>query len=80
MGEFARLVRDGRDALLSSVQRSKYAEVLESRLKARNLKKVSALGLDFHVWDLLGLGHLRAEQTPSGVMLQANGLERSRRS
>jgi len=53
-GEFMRSYRKGRQAILSAIRKSKYQQILQNDLEARNMKKTVQLGMAYHIPDIIG--------------------------
>ncbi|CAK9140609.1 unnamed protein product [Ilex paraguariensis] len=59
----------GRKELLSFLSRRKYKEMMLATLEKKRLR-LSSLDMRFHLRDLIGSGHLRTAQTPSGLVVR----------
>ncbi|KAK1428413.1 hypothetical protein QVD17_17246 [Tagetes erecta] len=70
IGSVLKGLTQGRKELLSLLNRKKYKEMMLSILEKKRLR-LSPLDIRFHLRDLLGSGHLKAIQTPSGLVIRA---------
>ncbi|PKU60213.1 serine/threonine kinase 19 [Dendrobium catenatum] len=61
----------GRKELLSFLNRRKYKEMLLAPLEKKRLR-LSPLDMRFHLRDLIGSGHLKVLQTPSGMLVRVS--------
>ncbi|KAL0419753.1 UNVERIFIED_CONTAM: hypothetical protein Sradi_1388800 [Sesamum radiatum] len=59
----------GRKELLSFLSRRKYKEMMMATLEKKRLR-LSPLDMRFHLRDLIGSGHLKTVQTPSGLIVR----------
>ncbi|PIN15699.1 Non-specific serine/threonine protein kinase [Handroanthus impetiginosus] len=59
----------GRKELLSFLNRRKYKEMMLAPLEKKRLR-LSPLDMRFHLRDLIGSGHLKTIQTPSGLIVR----------
>ncbi|KAE9460640.1 hypothetical protein C3L33_07397, partial [Rhododendron williamsianum] len=59
----------GRKELLSFLNRRKYKEMMLASLEKKNLR-LSPLDMRFHLRDLIGSGHLKTIETPSGLVVR----------
>ncbi|XP_058094576.1 uncharacterized protein LOC131240394 isoform X2 [Magnolia sinica] len=61
----------GRKELLSLLNRRKYKEMLMAPLEKKHLR-LSPLDMRFHLRDLIGSGHLKTIQTPTGLAIRVS--------
>lgn len=59
----------GRKELLSLLSRRKYKEMMLALLEQKRLR-YSPLDMRFHIRDLIGSGHLKTVQSPSGIVVR----------
>ena len=71
-GVFMKDLRKGRDTLLKMLKRAKFKEVLQHDLLNRKLKG-SALGMRFHIADVVGMGAAERIKTTSGDLIRWSG-------
>ncbi|KAG8389198.1 hypothetical protein BUALT_Bualt02G0204000 [Buddleja alternifolia] len=69
IGSVLKGLSQGRKELLSFLNRRKYKEILLAPLERKRLR-LSPLDMRFHLRDLIGSGHLKTVQTPSGLMVR----------
>ncbi|PKA60602.1 serine/threonine kinase 19 [Apostasia shenzhenica] len=69
IGSVLKGLSQGRKELLSYLNRRKYKEMLLAPLEKKRLR-LSALDMRFHLRDLIGSGHLKVMQTPSGMLVR----------
>ncbi|KAH9608865.1 hypothetical protein KSS87_002354 [Heliosperma pusillum] len=70
IGSILKGLSQGRKELLSFLNRRKYKEMMLAPLEKKRLR-FSPLDVRFHLRDLIGSGHLRTVQTPSGLLVRA---------
>ncbi|KAI3682646.1 hypothetical protein L1987_82765 [Smallanthus sonchifolius] len=70
IGSVLKGLTQGRKELLSLLNRKKYKEMMLAMLEKKRLR-LSPLDVRFHLRDLLGSGHLKTIQTPSGLVIRA---------
>ncbi|KAK9704816.1 hypothetical protein RND81_07G013100 [Saponaria officinalis] len=70
IGSILKGLSQGRKELLSFLNRRKYKEMMLAPLEKKRLR-FSPLDMRFHLRDLIGSGHLRTVQTPSGLLVRA---------
>ncbi|KAI3829767.1 hypothetical protein L1987_03895 [Smallanthus sonchifolius] len=70
IGSVLKALTQGRKELLSLLNRKKYKEMMLAILEKKRLR-LSPLDVRFHLRDLLGSGHLKTIQTPSGLVIRA---------
>ena len=63
------MIIQGRKELLSLLNRRKYKEMMLALLEKKRLQ-FSPLDMRFHLRDLIGSGHLRTFQTPTGIVVR----------
>ncbi|XP_044967178.1 serine/threonine-protein kinase 19 homolog isoform X3 [Hordeum vulgare subsp. vulgare] len=61
----------GRKEVLSLLNRRKYKEMLLSSLEKTRLR-LSPLDVRFHLRDLIGSGHIKTVQTPTGLLVRVS--------
>lgn len=71
IGAVLKGLSQGRKELLSFLNRRKYKEMLLAALEKRSLR-FSMLDMRFHLRDLIGSGHLKTAQTPSGLVVRVS--------
>ncbi|XP_052185159.1 uncharacterized protein LOC127796798 isoform X2 [Diospyros lotus] len=69
IGSVLKGLSQGRKELLSFLNRRKYKEMMLSALEKKRLR-LSPLDMRFHLRDLIGSGHLKTFQTPSGLVVR----------
>ncbi|XP_028084962.1 serine/threonine-protein kinase 19 isoform X2 [Camellia sinensis] len=69
IGSVLKGLSQGRKELLSFLNRRKYKEMMLALLEKKRLR-LSPLDMRFHLRDLIGSGHLKTLQTPSGVVVR----------
>uniref|UniRef100_A0A7C8ZSC2 Uncharacterized protein n=1 Tax=Opuntia streptacantha TaxID=393608 RepID=A0A7C8ZSC2_OPUST len=69
IGSILKGLSQGRKELLSFLNRRKYKEMMLASLEKRRLR-FSPLDMRFHLRDLIGSGHLRTVQTPTGLVVR----------
>ncbi|KAJ0960661.1 hypothetical protein J5N97_001450 [Dioscorea zingiberensis] len=71
IGSVLKGLSQGRKELLSFLNRRKYKEMLLTPLEKKQLR-LSPLDMRFHLRDLIGSGHLRTLQTPTGLLVRVS--------
>lgn len=71
IGSILKGLSQGRKELLSLLNRRKYKEMLLAALEKKCLR-LSPLDMRFHLRDLIGSGHLRTVQTPTGILVRVS--------
>ncbi|KAI3449787.1 hypothetical protein Pfo_006452 [Paulownia fortunei] len=69
IGSVLKGLSQGRKELLSFLNRRKYKEMMLVSLEKKRLR-LSPLDMRFHLRDLIGSGHLKTVQTPSGLIIR----------
>ncbi|CAO2826603.1 unnamed protein product [Amaranthus hypochondriacus] len=69
VGPILKGISKGRKELLSLLNRRKYKEMMLASLEKKRLQ-FSPLDMRFHLRDLIGSGHLRTFQTPTGIVVR----------
>ncbi|KAI4331533.1 hypothetical protein MLD38_029718 [Melastoma candidum] len=69
VGSLLKGLNQGRKELLSLLSRRKYKEMLLAALEKKRLH-LSLLDMRFHLRDLIGSGHLKTVNTPSGLLVR----------
>ncbi|XP_023227832.1 serine/threonine-protein kinase 19-like [Centruroides sculpturatus] len=69
-GEFIKSHTSGRKAILRSIQQTKYKEILQSELEQRKLTKAAKLGMEYHIYDIIGADMVKCIDTTSGKLLR----------
>ncbi|KAL5990562.1 hypothetical protein ACLOJK_011464 [Asimina triloba] len=69
IGSVLKGLSQGRKELVSLLNRRKYKEMLMAPLETKRLR-LSPLDMRFHLRDLIGSGHLKTRQTPTGLVVQ----------
>jgi len=69
-GEFMKSYIKGRQAIISAVKKSKYQQILQNELEARNMKKTVQLGVAYHIHDIIGADLVSCVSTSSGPLLR----------
>ncbi|KAF5937515.1 hypothetical protein HYC85_025021 [Camellia sinensis] len=69
IGSVLKGLSQGRKELLSFLNRRKYKEMMLALLEKKRLR-LSPLDMRFHLRDLIGSGHLKTLQTPSGLVVR----------
>jgi len=60
----------GRKAILTTVNKCKYHEILQEELMLRKLPRVARLGIVYHVHDIIGADLVECEKTAIGIVLR----------
>uniref|UniRef100_A0A5B7BJP5 Putative serine/threonine-protein kinase 19 isoform X1 n=1 Tax=Davidia involucrata TaxID=16924 RepID=A0A5B7BJP5_DAVIN len=71
IGSVLKGLSQGRKELLSFLNRRKYKEMMLAPLEMKRLR-FSPLDMRFHLRDLIGSGHLKTTQTPSGLIVRVS--------
>ncbi|MCI24029.1 serine/threonine-protein kinase 19, partial [Trifolium medium] len=61
----------GRKEIISLLSRRQYKEMMLAVLEKKRLR-MSPLDIRFHLRDLIGSGHLRSDQTPTGIVIRVS--------
>ncbi|CAI9776670.1 unnamed protein product [Fraxinus pennsylvanica] len=69
IGSVLKGLSQGRKEVLSFLNRRKYKEMMLTPLEKKRLR-FSPLDMRFHLRDLIGSGHLKTVQTPSGLIVR----------
>ncbi|ONK55126.1 uncharacterized protein A4U43_UnF7310 [Asparagus officinalis] len=69
IGSILKGLSQGRKELLSFLSRRKYREMHLAALEKKRLR-LSPLDMRFHLRDLIGSGHLKTVQTPTGILVR----------
>ncbi|KAH6754982.1 Serine/Threonine-kinase [Perilla frutescens var. hirtella] len=69
IGSVLKGLSQGRKELLSLLSRKKYKEMMMTSLETKRMR-FSPLDMRFHLRDLIGSGHLKTIQTPSGLIVR----------
>lgn len=69
IGSLLKGLSQGRKELLSFLNRRRYKEMMMASLEKKRLR-LSPLDMRFHLRDLIGSGHLKTAQTPSGLVVR----------
>ncbi|KAL0459391.1 UNVERIFIED_CONTAM: hypothetical protein Slati_0566300, partial [Sesamum latifolium] len=69
IGSVLKGLSQGRKELLSFLSRRKYKEMMIATLEKKRLR-LSPLDMRFHLRDLIGSGHLKTVETPSGLIVR----------
>ncbi|XP_073144590.1 uncharacterized protein [Henckelia pumila] len=69
IGSVLKGLSQGRKELLSLLNRKRYKEMQLATLEKKRLR-LSPLDIRFHIRDLIGSGHLKTVQTPSGLVVR----------
>lgn len=65
------LLIQGRKELLSLINRQRYKEMMLACLEKKRLR-LSLLDMRFHLRDLIGSGHLKTVNTPTGLLVRVS--------
>ncbi|XP_037480661.1 serine/threonine-protein kinase 19 homolog isoform X2 [Triticum dicoccoides] len=71
IGPILKGLSQGRKEVLSLLNRRKYKEMLLSSLEKTRLR-LSPLDVRFHLRDLIGSGHIKTVQTPTGLLARVS--------
>ncbi|GAB4830540.1 hypothetical protein Ancab_020304 [Ancistrocladus abbreviatus] len=71
IGFLLKALSQGRKELLSFLNRRKYKEMMLAPLEKKHLR-LSPLDMRFHLRDLIGSGHLKTVQTPTGLVVRVS--------
>ncbi|XP_072977152.1 uncharacterized protein [Typha angustifolia] len=69
IGSIWKSLSQGRKEILSFLKRTKYKEMMLAAFEKKRLR-FSPLDMRFHLRDLLGSGHLKTVQTPTGLLVR----------
>lgn len=70
VGPFMKSYLKGRKAVLASVRKAKYSEILLSELEKRPLEKSLKLGMQYYIHDIIGAELVNCIETTSGIVLR----------
>lgn len=68
-GEFMKHYLRGRKAILNTIRKAKYGEMLESELRNRQLRALK-IGMEYHIHDIIGAELVECIETTSGKLLR----------
>eukprot|EP00258_Populus_trichocarpa_P041337 XP_024457356.1 serine/threonine-protein kinase 19 isoform X3 [Populus trichocarpa] len=71
IGSILKGLSQGRKELLSLVNRQRYKEMMLAPLEKKRLR-LSLLDMRFHLRDLIGSGHLKTVNTPTGLLVRVS--------
>ncbi|XP_024024672.1 serine/threonine-protein kinase 19 homolog isoform X3 [Morus notabilis] len=71
IGSILKGISQGRKEVLSLLNRRRYKEMMLASLEKKHLR-LSSLDMRFHLRDLIGSGHLKIVQTPTGLVVQVS--------
>ncbi|KAF9683027.1 hypothetical protein SADUNF_Sadunf05G0169500 [Salix dunnii] len=71
IGSVLKGLSQGRKELLSLLNRQRYKEMMLAPLEKKRLR-LSLLDMRFHLRDLIGSGHLKIVNTPTGLLVQVS--------
>ncbi|XP_027937831.1 serine/threonine-protein kinase 19 isoform X3 [Vigna unguiculata] len=71
IGSLLKGIVQGRKEIISLLSRRRYKEMMLSSLEKKRLR-MSPLDVRFHLRDLIGSGHLRTDQTPTGLIIRVS--------
>ncbi|OIW21431.1 hypothetical protein TanjilG_03531 [Lupinus angustifolius] len=71
IGSLLKGLSQGRKEIISLLNRQRYKEMMLASLEKKRLR-MSSLDMRFHLRDLIGSGHLRTDQTPSGLVIRVS--------
>ncbi|KAK9282201.1 hypothetical protein L1049_005113 [Liquidambar formosana] len=71
IGSILKGLSQGRKELLSLLNRRRYKEMMLAPLEKKRLR-LSPLDMRFHLRDLIGSGHLKTVQTPTGLIVRVS--------
>lgn len=69
IGSLLKGLSQGRKEIISLLSRRRYKEMMLASLEKKRLR-FSLLDMRFHLRDLIGSGHLRTDQTPTGLIVR----------
>ncbi|XP_049778456.1 serine/threonine-protein kinase 19-like isoform X1 [Schistocerca cancellata] len=69
-GDFMKTYLKGRKAVLATIKRSKFSEILQPELEQRKLKKSEKFGMVFYIYDIIGADLVECIETTSGNLLR----------
>lgn len=70
VGPFMKSYLKGRKAVLMSVRKAKYSEILLPELEKRPLEKSLKLGMQYYIHDIVGAELVNCTETTSGIVLR----------
>ncbi|KAK7267402.1 hypothetical protein RIF29_20074 [Crotalaria pallida] len=71
IGSLLKGLVQGRKEIISLLSRRRYKEMMLASLE-KKLLRMSPLDMRFHLRDLIGSGHLRTDQTPTGLIVRVS--------
>ncbi|XP_004495088.1 uncharacterized protein [Cicer arietinum] len=71
IGSLLKGLVQGRKEIISLLSRRRYKEMMLAILEKKRLR-MSPLDMRFHLRDLIGSGHLRTDQTPTGIIIRVS--------
>ncbi|CAJ2651751.1 serine/threonine-protein kinase 19 isoform X2 [Trifolium pratense] len=71
IGSLLKGLVQGRKEIISLLSRRQYKEMMLAVLEKKRLR-MSPLDIRFHLRDLIGSGHLRSDQTPTGIVIRVS--------
>ncbi|KAI9395379.1 hypothetical protein POPTR_005G225900v4 [Populus trichocarpa] len=71
IGSILKGLSQGRKELLSLINRQRYKEMMLAPLEKKHLR-LSLLDMRFHLRDLIGSGHLKTVNTPTGLLVRVS--------
>ncbi|XP_061367483.1 uncharacterized protein LOC133310549 [Gastrolobium bilobum] len=71
IGSLLKGLVQGRKEIISLLSRRSYKEMMLASLEKKRLR-MSPLDMRFHLRDLIGSGHLRTDQTPTGLIIRVS--------
>ncbi|XP_047169881.1 serine/threonine-protein kinase 19 isoform X13 [Vigna umbellata] len=71
IGSHLKGIVQGRKEIISLLSRRRYKEMMLSSLEKKRLR-TSPLDVRFHLRDLIGSGHLRTDQAPTGLIIRVS--------
>ncbi|XP_061971264.1 uncharacterized protein LOC133693904 isoform X2 [Populus nigra] len=71
IGSMLKGLSQGRKELLSLINRQRYKEMMLACLEKKRLR-LSLLDMRFHLRDLIGSGHLKTVNTPTGLLVRVS--------
>lgn len=69
-GEFMKIYLKGRKAVINTIKKSKFREILQSELEQRKLKRSEKLGMSYYIHDIMGADLVQCIETTSGNLLR----------
>ncbi|XP_057424813.1 uncharacterized protein LOC130718284 isoform X3 [Lotus japonicus] len=71
IGSLLKGLVQGRKEIISILSRRRYKEMMLASLEKKRLR-MSPLDMRFHLRDLIGSGHLKTDQTPTGLIIRVS--------